>query len=376
MAKDYYHILGVEKSVTADELKKAYRRLAHQYHPDKAGGDEKKFKEINEAYQVLSNPEKRKQYDQFGTTFENAQAGGQSGSWEDVFRTGGFRTGGIEFDLGDIGEVFSEFLGGSGGRRRSRARKGADIETEIQIDFEEAVFGATKTVELYKTVTCDHCEGAKAEPGTAVRECSTCKGTGTVTQIQQTILGGIRTQQTCATCEGEGRRFETACKKCRGYGIVKETSRLKVKIPSGIDNDQVIRIAGAGEAGVKGGSGGDLYFHVFVRKSGKFTRDGYDILSDVSMSIPQAVLGTVKTITTIDGEAQLKIPAGTDSGTKIRLRGKGVPHPHGGGRGDHIVTMEIDIPKRLSKEERKLFEALAKLHGENVSSKRRLWDFE
>src|SRR3989338_5684960 len=373
MAKDYYNILGVSKNVTAEELKKAYRRLAHQYHPDKVGGDEKKFKEINEAYQILSNTEKRRQYDQFGTTFEQGQAGGPGGAWEDVFRSGGFRTGGVEFDLGDIGEIFSDFLGGSGSRRRSRARKGADIESAVQIDFNEAVFGTTKTVELYKTVPCDRCHGAKAEPGTLVKECSTCKGIGTVTQVQQTILGSIRTQQTCATCEGEGKRFETACKKCHGYAIVKEMTHFKVKIPSGIDDGQVIRITGAGQAGAKGGPAGDLYLHVSVSKSHEFTRDGYDILSKVSMSIPQAVLGTIKTIKTVDGETQLKIPAGTAAGTKIRLRGKGVLHPHGGGRGDHIVTVDIEIPKRLYKEERKLFEELAQLRGDDVNHKKGFW---
>ncbi|PIS42189.1 MAG: molecular chaperone DnaJ [Candidatus Kerfeldbacteria bacterium CG08_land_8_20_14_0_20_40_16] len=367
MTKDYYEILGVAKGTSPEEIKKAYRKKAHQYHPDKAGGNEAKFKELNEAYQVLGNAEKRKQYDQFGTTFDQ-QGGGFN--WSDFgnagfdpFRQGGFRSENIKFDFGDIGDIFGDIFGtGRSSRARSRrVTRGQDIEMELEINFREAVFGTEKTVELYKTVTCDKCEGTGAEPGSKIITCSTCQGSGQVDQIQRTILGQIRSRAICPDCQGEGKTYSKKCSRCRGTGVIKDTQRIKVNIPAGIDNGQTIRLSGEGEMGPKGGPAGDLFISIRVKLDPEFRRQGSNILSQIKINFAQAVLGAKIKANTLEGEGYLKIPAGTPSGKIFKLKGKGVPQLHSRSRGDQLVEVIVKIPERLSREQKKLIEKLAEL---------------
>ena len=374
--KDYYDILGVSKSASQDEIKKAFRKMAHQYHPDKAGGDEAKFKEVNEAYQVLSNPEKRQQYDQYGQTFEQAQRQGGFGgfSWQDFARQGGapfggFRTDNVEFDFGDIGDIFGDLFG-FGGRSRTRRsrerRKGQDIEISMEIDFMEAVFGAEKIIELNKNIICPHCLGNGAEPGTKIVTCSTCGGSGQVAQTQRTILGTFQTVGICPECHGEGRIASQKCKKCRGEGRTREVERMKVKIPAGVDNGDSIRLAGKGEAGKKGAEAGDLFITFRVRPETEFKREGSDIYTEKEISFSQAALGTKIDINTLDGLVKLKIPSGTQSGKVFRLKDKGVPRLRSSGRGDQFVTVHVATPARLSRREKGLFEELARINEENM----------
>jgi len=363
MAKDYYDILEVSKDASQEELKKAFRKKAHQYHPDKGGGDEAKFKEANEAYQVLSNQEKRKQYDQFGTAFEQQGGGGGFGAGFDPFRQGGYRTENINFDFGDLGDIFGDIFGtGRGTRARtSRVKKGEDIETEMTIGFREAVFGAEKTVELYKTVACEKCDGLGAEPGSKISTCSTCQGSGQVDQVQRTILGQIRTRAVCPDCGGEGKTFSKKCTGCRGNGITNATKRIKVKIPAGIDNGQTIRLSGEGEAGLKGGPAGDLFISVRIRPDNEFRRDGDNILSQAEITYSQAALGAKIKVNTLEEDGYLKIPAGTQSGRIFKIKAKGVPHLNSRGQGDQLVEVIIRIPEKLSREQKKLLEKLADL---------------
>jgi molecular chaperone DnaJ len=373
MSKDYYKTLGVDKNASQDEIKKAFRKLAHEHHPDKKGGDAEKFKEINEAYQIVGNEEKRKKYDQFGdAAFSGAGFGGTGMSWEDFMRAaqggqggfGGFNNGNINIDFGDMGDIFGNigemfgFGGGSGRRRRAR---GADIQTELTIEFNEAVFGAAKDISLYKTVICGHCRGNGAEPGTPIETCKTCKGAGYVTQMQRTILGTFQSQSACPDCRGEGKRASKKCSRCGGNGLQKDTVNLQVKVPAGIDNGQAIKLTGQGEVAVNGGMSGDLYIRIKVRPNKNFERAGDDILSNAEISIARAVLGDKIPVITVDGEITLKIPAGTQSGTVFKLRGKGASILNSRNRGDHLVTVKVRIPERLGREEKKLFEELRKL---------------
>ena len=380
MAKDYYEILGISKSATDEEIKRAFRKLAHQHHPDKKGGDEAKFKEINEAYQVLSNKEKRAQYDQFGTTFEDAarggagfsyqdfSRGGAGFSWDDIFgsaspfgRTGRTQQAGYEdFDFGDIGDIFGDIFGlGRRSPRQRRKKRGSDIEMQMEIDFREAVFGAEKIIELYKNVVCSHCSGSGHEAGTRITNCSKCGGIGQVEQIQSTFLGRIRTVGVCPVCQGEGKIAKDKCKKCRGQGYIKDTKKIKIKIPAGIDNGQSIRLAGEGEAGSKGSNPGDLYVVIRVREDSEFERKGNDIYTRQEISFSQAALGDKIKINTLDGEVMLKISSGTQSGKIFRLRDKGVPYLQNRGRGDQLVEIIVKTPERLSRKAKQLFEELA-----------------
>lgn len=377
MAKDYYDILGVSKGASQDEIKRAFRKMAHQYHPDKAGGNEAKFKEINEAYQVLSNSEKRSQYDQYGQTFEQAQRQGGFGgySWQDFARqgggpfSGGFRTENVEFDFGDIGDIFGDLFG-FGGRTRTRRtrerRKGQDIEISMEIDFREAVFGTEKIIELNKNIICPHCSGNGTEPGTKIITCPTCDGSGRVTQAQRTILGTFQTIGVCPECHGEGKIASQKCKKCRGEGRIKDIERIKVKIPAGIDNGETIRLTGKGEAGQKGGVAGDLFITLRVKPDPEFKRDGYDIRSETEISFSQAALGTKIEVNTLDGLVRLKIPSATQSGKVFILKGKGVPRLRGSGRGDQYVTVNVFTPTKLSRREKELLEELADLNNESI----------
>lgn len=375
MAKDYYNILGVAKGASAEDIKKAYRKLAHQHHPDKSGGDETKFKEINEAYQVLGNTEKRQQYDQYGQTFEQAQRqggfGGGGFSWEDIARGAGGGAGpfggagqqGAEFDFGNLGDIFGDLFGFGGSSRSARgrqARTGQDIETAMEIDFREAVFGADKIIELYKNVICPHCAGNGAEPGTKITTCKTCGGSGQVVRIQRTILGNMQSVGVCPECHGEGKIASKKCPECHGQGRVKTTETIKVKIPAGISEGQTIRLSGKGEAGLHGAPPGDLYINLRVKADPDFTRESDNILSNVEISFSQAALGDKIPVLTLDGEVMLKIPAGIQSGKVLRLENKGVPHLNSRGRGDHLVTIKVITPTHLSRKQKELLEELAR----------------
>ncbi len=368
MSKDYYNILGVDKNASQDEIKKAFRKKAHQYHPDKKGGDEAKFKEVNEAYQVLGNEKKRAQYDQFGSAFEHAQAGGGFHGFEG-FRDFSNFSEGFNVDMSDLGDIFGgigDIFGFGGGRGRARTKKGADIQVSLTVEFNEAVFGAEKEIRLNKTVQCDKCEGSGAEPGSKIETCKTCGGKGQTTRTQRTIFGNIEVQMTCSDCSGEGRAYSQKCAKCRGLGVYRDTVNLKVKIPAGINDGGVIRLTGQGEQGRKGAPAGDLYIQVRVKKDARFERVGDDIVSEADISFTQAALGDKIDIETVDGPVKLKIPEGTQSGTSFRMRGKGVPHlkgkgPFGGAhgkRGDHIVKVHVKTPRNLSRKQKKLLREL------------------
>lgn len=364
MSKDYYNLLGVGKDASDDEIKKAYRKMAHKYHPDKEGGDEGKFKEVNEAYQVLSDPKKRKMYDQFGEAGVNSAGGGPSGgmNWEDVMRQSGFggagSQGGVEFDLGDI---FSEFFGGGRRRGGQGRQKGQDIQMNVEVTFEEAAFGIKKRIDLYKTETCSHCKGNLAEPGTPIESCSTCNGSGVTERLQNSFFGQVRTQVACDSCRGEGKTYKTPCSVCSAQGIEKKETQLEVAIPAGIDDGQTIRIQGRGEAGLKGAQSGDLFLHVRIIPSSEFQRDGDTVVSHIEVPYSTLVLGAKIPVRTIHGEMMMKVPAGTAAGTALRLRGKGIPHVHGSGRGDHIVFVTVEVPKRPTGKLKKILKELAQL---------------
>ena len=357
MSKDYYNILGVNKSASADDIKKAFRKLAHEHHPDKKSGDEAKFKEINEAYQVLSDPQKRSQYDQFGSAFQNGQAGGAQGFG------GGFSdfNGGFNINMDDLGDMFGGFgdifgFGGGGSRSRNQ-RRGHDIQVALTIDFNEAVFGVEKEIGLKKTVECSKCKGEGREPGTEVTTCKICGGKGRVTKVQRTILGNMQVQMTCEACGGEGKTFKEKCSACRGAGLVQQIVNLKVKIPAGIDNGETIRLSGQGEA-AKGAQNGDLYLKIRVNPDRRFERDGFNIKSRAEISFSQAALGAKIEVATVDGLVDLKIPEGTQSGRVLILRDKGIPHLNGRGRGSHLVEVVVKTPTGLSRKQREALKEL------------------
>jgi molecular chaperone DnaJ len=369
MSKDYYNILGVSRDASDDDIKKAYRKLAHKYHPDKAGGDEAKFKEANEAYQVLSDKEKRSQYDQYGQTFEQAQSQGGFGGFEG-FRDFSSFADGFEFNFGgnrgqggfsgfeDIfGDIFSQAGFGSRGRGKRKYR-GEDIQMDMEITFSEMAEGVEKEIELYKRVKCSVCEGSGVEPGSKKVECATCKGEGQVRTARRTILGTFQQVSVCPDCQGEGKIPEKKCKECGGDGRVREYEKIKVKIPAGIKDGQTIRLEDLGEVGEKGGEAGDLYVNVHVAPDNRFERDGDDIRSIAEISFSQAALGDKISIETISGEVKLKIPAGTQSGEIFRLKGHGVKHLGRFGHGDQYVRIQVVTPKNLTGEEKELFEKL------------------
>ncbi len=349
MPKDYYHTLGVSKSATQEEIKQAFRKLAHKHHPDKSGGDEAKFKEINEAYQVLSDSKKRQQYDQFGSAgFENGGFGG-AGQGFGGFDFSGFQGGGGFDDLGDIfGDLF-------GGGRRSREPRGNDIQVDVEMSFRESVFGADKTITLTKPSSCERCGGTGGEPGTRMETCRTCKGSGVEVSVQRTILGNIQSKHTCSICHGAGEAPKTACSTCRGSGIKRSAHSLVVTIPAGVENGAILRVRGQGEY-VKRGSSGDLFVRVFVKTDPRFRREGLNLYSQAKIGFTQATLGAVIDVDTIDGKAELKIPAGTQSGTHFRLRGKGIQTENR--RGEQIVTIHVTTPRKLDRKQRKLIEEL------------------
>lgn len=362
MAKDYYKILGISKNASAEEIKAAFRKLAHQYHPDKAGGNADKFKEVNEAYQVLSNPQKRQQYDQFGSTFESAQRqGGFSGfggfrdfsDFAEAFRGNGSAQ--AEFNVGDLGDLFGSFFGGANRTGAARRQAGADVEAEVVVSLQEAFSGVERELELTLEAACDVCGGSGAEPGSDVTTCGTCRGRGSVTR---SIGFGIGVSTVCPDCGGEGRAPQRRCKHCRGQGSVRKSTAVRFKIPAGIDDGQTIRLVGKGAAGGRGTRPGDLYVHVRVRPHPKLERDGADLKVAAAVSLSQAALGSTVEVATLSGPLTVKIPEGTQGGSVIRIRGQGMPRVEGSGRGDLLVTVEVRIPTRLTREQRRLLHEL------------------
>lgn len=365
MAKrDYYEVLGVAKDASADELKKAYRRLAVKLHPDKAGGNEDQFKELNEAYQILSNPDKRQRYDQFGHAGVGGSAASDGGPGFGGF--GGFGQGQrVNVDFGDLGlgDIFESFFGsGFGSRDRTGRKRGNDLEETLTLDFEEAVFGVEESINVRVEQLCSHCKGSTVEPGYKMETCKTCNGSGQVTQVHNTILGQIRQASTCPTCKGRGEQPEKVCSVCKGKGTQSERKEVKIKVPAGIDDGATIRLREYGDA-IANGATGDLYVNIRVKPHKKFTREGELILSEETISMIDAALGTNLKVETVDGDKTLKIPAGTQPGTDFRLKGLGVPHLRGGGRGDQIVSIKVEIPKKLTKKQLEILQGFKSGQG-------------
>ena len=365
--RDYYEVLGVSKTATQDELKKAYRKLARKYHPDLNKDNEEaaeKFKECNEAYSVLSDDQKRAQYDQFGhAAFENGGMGG-GGGFGGAGGFGGFGGSGME-------DIFDMFFGGQGGRGGSRAKsgpqRGADLRFDLEITFEEAAFGLEKEINLYRDETCDHCHGEGAEPGSKVESCPECNGTGYVRFTQNTMFGQMVNERPCSRCKGEGKIISEPCKECRGKGTVKRNKKLKVKIPAGVDNGSRLRVSGEGEAGAKGGPSGDLYVYLFVKPHKFFERDGTTVLCEVPINIVQATLGADIKVPTLDGQVTMKVPEGTQPGKVLRLKGKGIPSLRGGGRGDQLVRIKVVVPTKLSDKQKDALRKFADISKDNIN---------
>ncbi len=366
MSKNYYEILGVGKNASDEEIKKAYRKLAHKFHPDKPGGSEEKFKEINEAYQVLSDKRKREQYDQFGQTFEQAQASGGFSGFSG-FRDFSSFANGFDFNFresmggfSDFEDIFSEIFDRAGfGSRERRTRtkpRGRDIQVDLEIDFVEMAQGTEKEIKLYKNVVCDRCQGSGAEPGYELEICDQCSGSGEVITTRKTILGTFQQVSLCEKCGGEGKIPKKKCSHCGGDGRVNRYENLKIKIPAGINDGQTIRLEGLGDVSGKGSQPGDLYVTVHVRPDSRFNRKGADIYSVAEISFPQAALGAKVEIETLEGTTKLKIPAGTQSGEIFRLKGKGLKKLNRFGYGDQYVTVKVKTPTKLSKKQREILE--------------------
>ncbi len=342
--RDYYQILGVSRNATDDEIKKAFRRLAFQYHPDhnKEPGAEEKFKEINEAYEVLSDPEKRANYDRYG---------------QPVAPGWGFKG----FDFGGFGDIFEAFFGGTTTTAQRVPQKGADLQTRLVISFKEAVFGCQKEVELERVEVCASCYGVGSHPGTNPQKCPECSGTGQVRRVQQSLFGRFVNITTCHRCHGQGTVITNPCSQCHGTGRHKVKRKVTVHIPPGVDDGQQLRLTGEGEAGFFGGSSGNLYINLSVRPHRFFQRDGENIIYELSINFAQAALGAEIEIPTLNGPITLSVPPGTQHGKILRLKGKGVPHLNDKGRGDQLVRISLVTPKSLDERQRKLFEELAKI---------------
>ncbi|MDR0468538.1 MAG: molecular chaperone DnaJ [Peptococcaceae bacterium] len=356
MAKrDYYEVLGVQKNVQDTDLKKAYRKLAMQYHPDKNPGDkeaENKFKEINEAYEVLSDADKRARYDQFGHAGVDGQSGGHGG----FGGFGGFGGGG---GFSDIFDIFTDLsgMGGMGGMGGTRARgpaRGSDMRKDVELAFEEAAFGVEKEVEIVRAESCARCQGTGAKEGTTKKRCEKCGGTGQIKAMQRTPLGSFQSVRPCPDCGGEGTIIETPCPDCGGTGRLRKRKTITVKIPAGVDSDSRIRLTGEGEEGTRGGSSGDLFIFVRVRPHKLFDRRDNDVYMEMPVTFTQAALGAEIQVDTLDGKAMLKVPEGVQTHTLLRLKGKGIPHLRGSGRGDQLVRVIVATPTKLSQRQREL----------------------
>ena len=360
--RDYYEVLGVSRGASEDEIKKAYKKMARKYHPDLNPGDktaEEKFKEVNEAYEVLSDADKKARYDQYGHAGvdPNFGAGGFGGGFDG------------SFDFGDLGDIFGSFLGGGfGGGRRTNPnapQRGESIRMSIAISFEEAAFGCEKAVTVERYETCDTCHGNGCAPGTSPEVCPDCHGTGTVQVRRQTPMGVFATSSPCPKCGGKGRIIHQPCKDCRGSGMVRKKKTIQASIPAGIDNGQTISIRGQGNAGKNGGPAGDLLITITVRPHELFRREGTSVLCEAPITFTQAVLGAELEIPTIDGKVKYTLPEGTQSGTTFRLKGKGIPSINGRGRGDQYVTVYIETPKNLNKEQKEALKKFAETMGES-----------
>lgn len=376
MAEDFYKILGIEKNASPEEVKRAFRKKAHEHHPDKGNGNAEKFKEINEAYQVLSDEQKRKAYDTYGSNWEAARQGfggqgGQQYGHNPFEGFGGFNgQGGIDFDLGDI---FSDFFGGQS-EGSSRRNRGIDLEMNFQINFEEAVFGVEKTISLEKKDTCNICEGSGAAEGSKLITCAVCKGSGQVVTSRRTIFGNVQSRQVCERCEGTGQMPEIACSNCQGSGIKRQNKTISVKIPAGIDDGQRVRIPKEGEAGYRGSTAGDLYLLIKVKPHKDFVRDGFNLHKDLPISFTQAALGAKIIVKTLDGDIEVKIPSGTQNSTVLKIKGRGVPHINSKNRGDLLITIRVIIPQKLTKKEKQLIKSLADERGESVEVDSGFWE--
>ena len=364
--RDFYEVLGVKKGASEDELKKAYRKLAKENHPDLHPGDkecEARFKEINEAYEVLSDPDKRAKYDQFGhAAFDPSQG----------FGGGGF--GGFE-GFGGFGDIFSDIFGGGfgfgggGGRNPNAPRKGDNLRATVNIKFEEAAFGVKKEVFVAKIEQCPDCKGTGCAEGTTAEVCPDCKGSGTVMSTKRTPFGMVQSSEQCPKCKGRGKIIHSPCKTCRGMGSVRRQHKVTVSVPAGIDDGQTISLRGQGNAGLTGGPAGDLLITVLVQPHARFERDGASILLDQEVSFAQAALGAEVEVPTLDGKVKLNIPEGTQTGTTFRLKGKGVPFLRNGGRGDQFVTVKVAVPRGLSSAQKDALRQYAQTMGETVEQK-------
>ena len=365
--RDYYEVLGVKKGASEDELKKAYRKLAKENHPDLHPGDkecEARFKEINEAYEVLSDPDKRAKYDQFGhAAFDPSQGFGGGGGF------GGFE------GFGGFGDIFSDIFGGGfgfgggGGRNPNAPRKGDNLRATVNIKFEEAAFGVKKDVFVSKIEQCHDCKGTGCAEGTTAEVCPDCKGTGTVMSTKRTPFGMVQSSEQCPKCKGRGKIIHSPCKTCRGIGSVRRQHKVSVSIPAGIDDGQTISLKGQGNAGLNGGPAGDLLITVLVQPHARFERDGASILLDQEISFSQAALGAEVEVPTLDGKVKLNIPEGTQSGTTFRLKGKGVPFLRNGGRGDQFVTVNVAVPRGMTSTQKNALRRYAETMGETVEQK-------
>lgn len=373
--KDYYEILGVSRGASADEIKKAYRALTRKYHPDANPGNaeaEAKYKEINEANEVLSDPKKRAQYDQFGYVGDVPPDGfGGAGGFGGF---GGFGGQGQTFTQEDIGDLFGDLFGGGafGGRRRSAnpnaPRRGADLEATVKVTLEEAYKGLKRKLEIPRLDTCRHCGGTGAEPGSSVNTCQTCHGMGQVYEVVNTPFGQMRQSAVCAACGGKGRIIEKVCTECRGKGRVKKVQSVEVKIPAGVDTGTRLRVSSKGEAGINGGPAGDLFILMEVMPDARFTRKGDDLNTTVEISYPQAALGCEVKVDTFDGVEKLDIPAGTQAGSKLRIKGRGMPRLKGKGSGDMNILVKVKVPRGLSAKEKELLKKLAEEMGQKVNA--------
>ncbi|MHC5251768.1 molecular chaperone DnaJ [Listeria kieliensis] len=363
MAKrDYYDVLGVSKSATADEIKKAYRKLSKKYHPDinKEEGADEKFKEISEAYEVLSDENKRAQYDQYGHVDPNQGFGGGAGGFGGGFSSAGGFSG--------FEDIFDTFFGGGGGRQRdpNAPRQGNDLQYTMQLKFKEAVFGTETEIEIPREENCETCHGSGAKPGTHPEKCSHCDGKGSINVEQNTPFGRIVNKQTCPYCHGTGKEIKEKCPTCHGSGRVTKKKKIKLKVPAGVNDGQQMRVAGEGEAGVNGGPNGDLFVVFVIAPDDFYEREGDDIFVEVPLTFVQAALGDEIDVPTVHGKVRLKIPAGTQTGTTFRLRGKGVPHLRGSGTGDQHVAVKIIVPKKLDDKQKEILREFAGATGNKV----------
>ncbi len=362
MAKDFYDTLGVARNASTDDIKKAFRTLAHKYHPDKKGGDEKKFKEVSEAYGVLSDDKKRAEYDSYGRVFNDAGGGPAGGAGGfGGFDFSGF-TEGVNFQDFDIGDIFGDiFGGGRAGGGRQQASRGRDISIDLELSFAEAVFGAERKVLLNKISTCETCKGGGAEPGSVMKTCTTCNGKGKIHETKRSFLGAVTMSRVCNTCNGKGKIPERECHTCHGNGTVKKEEEISVRVPAGIDDGEMIRLSGMGEATARG-SAGDLYVKIHVKKHPLFRKEGSDLVTELTIKLSSALLGDEYLLHTLDGDMKIKVLEGTGIGEVLRVRGKGVPSERGK-RGDLLVKLNIQLPTKLSKEARKTVE---ELKGEGI----------